>query len=980
MALLLVLVLGALLIADRRIDQMYKNAETMYNHPLRVRSAVGIAHITLVSIHSNMLEAVYVKDKNNLMQLIEKINQNKSLLDDQIQTFQDYFLGPKKDIANLRTEVLNYYSFNNEIIRMLESGNFNLSEYEKKYYLLSKKYLQATEKKLAKIDAFARGKSAKLIKNSELLNKQLDYQYLILAFSMFFLVIGAYVLLLRHIRTPLDLLMNSATRFRDGDYSVRSSFVSKNEFGRLSETFNLLAATIENRIVLLSKRKRLFDVKVSENDLNVFFKDTITTLLEVTESEIAALFLVSHDGKQLTHLHSVGLTSQAINDLQFKSPEGEFAKAISTGHIEFITNIPEDTKLVFMTVSGAYLPREIVTIPIFSMGECIAVISLASIRPYNKLIKDFLNEVHDTLSTRISMILAFRRLQEVMGLLEAQNKELEFQKTELAQQADELHQQNKELEMQKMQLAEASRLKTTFLSNMSHELRTPLNSVIALAGVLHRKLAGRLPDEEHGYLEVIERNGKHLLALINDILDLSRIESGRVEMEISKFRITVPVKEAVQLILPQAEAKGVEIVIEDNNIDIEVESDLAKLRHILLNLIGNAVKFTERGTVQITIKHSGAIVSIAVIDSGIGIEPKHIQYIFDEFRQADTSTSRKFGGTGLGLAIAKKYSEMLGAKISVESTPGIGSTFTLTLPVVYSEVSKLPQSSIEPYCKTPKEEFLQYSEIKNVGKRILLVEDSEPAIIQIEDVLKYAGFDVTVARNGNDAIKMITEKPPDAMILDLMMPEIDGFEVLKKVRAQKISEKLPVLILTAKHITKEEMSFLKGNNISQLLQKGDINRVELLQSVMNMLLKEENSADNRLEKSFENRRKTHGEQVKILVVEDNHDNMLTVKALLQDDYIVVEAENGALAIEVARRESPDLILMDIALPVMDGIQAFLNMKKIPHLQKTPVIALTASAMVQDRETILAHGFNAFIAKPIDRQEFFSVIEGVLYGT
>ncbi len=979
MALLLALVIGALLIADRRIDQMYRNTEILYNHPLRVRSAVSTAHMALVSIHSDMLEAVFFKDMNDLTQLIKKINQNKSLLDDQIQTFQEYYLGPKIDVANLRTDVLIYYSFNNEIIRLVESGNFNLTDYEDHYYLLSKKYLQATEEKLAKIDAFARGKSAELIANSEVINKQLDDQYLILACSMFFLVIGSYVLLLRHIRTPLDILMNSATRFRDGYYSVRSSFVSNNEFGKLSETFNLLAETIENRIVLLSKTKRLSDVKVSENDLNGFFKETITTLLEVTESVIAAIFLVSQSGKQLTHLHSIGLTVQAINDLQCKAPEGEFAKAISTGRIEFVTNIPEDTKFVFMAVSGAYLPREIVTIPIFSMGECIAVISLASIRPYNKLIKDFLNEVHDTINTRISMILAFKKLQEVMVLLEAQNKELEFQKTELAQQANVLHQQNKELEMQKMQLAEASRLKTTFLSNMSHELRTPLNSVIALAGVLHRKLAGRLPEEELSYLEVIERNGKHLLALINDILDLSRIESGRVEMEISKFRITMVVKEAVQLILPQAEAKGVEIVVEDNNTNIEVESDLAKLKHILLNLIGNAVKFTERGTVRITIKHSGAFVYIAVIDSGIGIEPKHIQYIFDEFRQADTSTSRKFGGTGLGLAIAKKYSEMLGAKISVESTPGLGSTFTLTLPVVYSGGLELPQKSGESNFNAPSKQFLQNSEIKNVGKRILLVEDSEPAIIQIEDVLKDAGFDVLVARNGNDAITMISEKLPDAMILDLMMPEIDGFEVLKKVREQKNSEKLPVLILTAKHISKEEMSFLKGNNISQLLQKGDINRVELLQSVMTMLLKEEHSSDNRLEKTFENRRITQGEQVKILVVEDNPDNMLTVKALLQDDYIVIEAENGADAVEVARRESPDLILLDIALPVMDGTQAFLNMKKIPHLQNTPVIALTASAMVQDREIILAHGFNAFIAKPIDRQEFFSVIERVLYG-
>jgi signal transduction histidine kinase/DNA-binding response OmpR family regulator len=570
--------------------------------------------------------------------------------------------------------------------------------------------------------------------------------------------------------------------------------------------------------------------------------------------------------------------------------------------------------------------------------------------------------------------LTYRKLKEFSAQLEYQNRELDAQKTELTLQSTELMAQNTELEMQKKQLDEASRLKTNFLSNMSHELRTPLNSVIALSGVLSRRLASQIPSEEYSYLEVIERNGKHLLALINDILDIARIEAGREEIEVTSFNASNLIAEVVNMIQPQAEQKQIKLLHADSEADLSVVSDAGKCRHILQNLIANAVKFTESGKVEISARQSGNKIEITVTDTGIGIDADHLPHIFDEFRQADSSTSRKFGGTGLGLAIARKFANLLGGTITVTSTPGTGSAFTLLMPLTYSAGNRI----VEPETVDPARYELKQasSDAPHLAsaKTILLVEDSEPAIIQLKDILAEDGYRILVAGDGGEALKIISETVPDAMILDLMMPGVDGFEVLRVIREAERTAHIPVLILTAKHITKEELKYLKRNNVHQLIQKGDVNRAELQHAVGKMVSPVE-SAPAKPERALQ----TIEGAPTILVVEDNPDNMTTVKALLAGDYTVIEAIDGLEGVKMAKQCRPNLILMDIALPGMDGIAAFKLIRDDSHLQHIPVIALTASAMVNDRETILAHGFDAYIPKPINEIQLFRSIKEALYG-
>jgi CheY-like chemotaxis protein len=256
------------------------------------------------------------------------------------------------------------------------------------------------------------------------------------------------------------------------------------------------------------------------------------------------------------------------------------------------------------------------------------------------------------------------------------------------------------------------------------------------------------------------------------------------------------------------------------------------------------------------------------------------------------------------------------------------------------------------------------------------VEDSEPAVIQMTDILSEQGYGVRVARNGHEALAQMEIAPPDAMILDLMMPEMDGFEVLRKIRDSAKLRQLPVLILTAKQVTPEELSLLRGNHIHQLIQKGDVSRAALLAAVARMVAPPlERPASSGLSKV----RRPHRDQPAILVVEDNPDNRQTMRALLEESYAILEADNGRTGVEQARRHLPDLILMDLALPIVDGYAALAEIRQDEALRHIPVVAVTASAMKGNREEILARGFDGYLAKPVDAQLLRNTLQEMLDG-
>ena len=970
--LLFVLLMGV--ISYRQADLLFQQTETMYDHPLQVRRALGTLINDVSGVRIGVRDLILSDNDQFTQDAIQTIELLSVDAEKQFDILKQQYLGMPSDVEETYQNYTLWRIECGKIIDLAISGDRE----EAKRVLLADSvvglYRGDLLASIDKMDQFARNKADTLYQTSADLNKTLNTQIVIITVAVLLLTMLILYALIRSVRNPLNEIKAAVLRFHNGELSARSLYESKNEFGVLSVAINDLAEQVQGNSILNEKTTNLSKIMLGQDDIRKFFQSILGELSEQTGAQMAAVYLLNETTNQFEHFESIGTDENAKQSFAADSFEGEFGAAILSKKMQHIENISEYTQFAFRTVNYTFLPKEIITIPIVTNKHVTAIVSLATVSGFAPQAIELITNMNVAMSARIQGILAYQKLKEYRDALEKQNQELDTQKVELSAQATELTQQNNELEMQKKQLDEASKQKTNFLSNMSHELRTPLNSVIALSGLLNRKLANQIPEEEYSYLEIIERNGKNLLMLINDVLDISRIESGREEIEITEFNANHVIAEVVEMVQAQAKQKNLELIHNLSDKDVKIISDADKYRHIIQNLIGNAVKFTAKGNVIVSAQQIEDSVEIRVTDTGIGIAAEHLPYIFDEFRQADGGTARRFGGTGLGLAIARKYANLLGGTIEVKSIPDEGSEFLLTLPMRYAAENRIiEEENIRKNAYEMKQPLLQSPNLTR-GKTILLVEDNDAAVIQIRDLVDDMGHGVQVARDAGEAFAIIDRQIPDAMILDLMMPGIDGFRVLELLRNAQITAHIPVLILTAKHVTKDELKFLKRNNIHELIQKGDVDRKGLQNAISSMLSPEidENKTPKRKVQPIE------GKPV-VLVVEDNVDNMITIKALLSDDFSVIEAIDGYEGIEKAKEHVPHLILMDIALPGISGIEAYHKIRKMPKLAHVPIIALTASAMDHDREAILSHGFDAFIAKPIIIKDFLNTIGEVLYG-
>jgi signal transduction histidine kinase/CheY-like chemotaxis protein/CHASE3 domain sensor protein len=938
----------------------------LYEHPLTVRRALSDFRADVMAMHLDLKDLCLDESAKNFEPIVRDIDERKNDAFVQLEIMKERYLGPAQDVLQLRRDFQQWGPIREETIRMLRDGKRAQATARVMATGADGFRVNAVLSDFSTISDFARKKAEQFYQDTQKLFATLNLQLLGAAAFILCACLFVAALLLRGIRAPLTDLMSATTQFRQGKRDARASYASGSEFGALALSFNAMADAIGREMQARESSAMLASAMLLEDEAHGFCRELLKALLAHTDSQMGAVYLLNEAKSEFVHFESIGLDEGGRAAFSATGLAGEPGAAVATRRIQHIKDIPADTRFTFAAVSGRMQPRGIVTIPVVAGDDVSAIVSLASLRAYSEPAIQLIDDVWSVLTARMNGVLAFQRIHNLAGRLETQNRELDQQKRELASQASELIEQNAELEVQKREIGEANRQKSAFVSNMSHELRTPLNSVIALSSVLHRRLAGKIPGEEFGYLEVIERNGKNLLELINDILDLSRIEAGREEVRIQKFAISELVAELVPVLEPLAQDKS---LVLQNRVPASLPvlaSDPDKCRHILQNLLGNAIKFTAQGQVDIAAAVVGDTMEISVRDTGIGIAEDKQAIIFHEFRQADESMSRKYGGSGLGLSIARKYARMLGGELTVRSTLGQGATFTLSLPL-----AALSETAAQPGVSRPRRPV--GAAPAGQGKRILLVEDSEPAIVQLTDILKADGYEVEVARGGKAALERLGQTLPDAVVLDLMMPEVDGFQVLRQLRSSPRTTALPVLILTARHVSRDELSFLTGNHIHQLIQKGDVDQAGLLAAVADMVAPAPPEAT-AAPASLARRKRPQARNGKsvILVVEDNLDNLRTMKALLEPHYHVVEAHDGREGVERARYHNPDVILMDIALPGVDGIAALAEIRRDETLRDTPVFAVTASAMTGDREKILAHGFDGYISKPVQY--------GLLMGT
>lgn len=970
---LLVIIFSGL--ANWQAQQLWLKTQDLYEHPLQISRATRDIKSDVLIMHRAMRDIVQEDNPQEVQRATNEFDEAKQRVNESFSFLYERYLGPKDNIDSAYKAFHVWLLITDETRKLKSAGYADSAEKRTERSGVGGKQVTKMLNDIEIVIKFAKNKATEFYSQAQKDKDSISIRTWIAIITIILLTLSIAFYLIRTIRTPLKILLLAANNYSDGDYNTRVDYNSSNEIGIVASSFNRLAESVQNNMIVKEKAIRITSAIIKENDISFFSKRILKSLIEETNSQIAAIYYLNKDKQIYEPYESFGLSKENLLPFSAKVNEGEFGLLLAEKKIVHLTNISNDTLFTFRTVTGTFKPRAIISIPILDGDIITAVISIANLNDYSEAAIQMVNTVYATLTERINGVIAYQKIIEYSLKLDTQNRELESQSKELLLQSDELKEYNIELELQKNQLNDANQLKSSFLSNMSHELRTPLNSVIALSGVLNRRLSEIISEEEKKYLSIIEKNGKHLLSLINDILDISRIEAGYEDTIYTSMSIYDTVQSIVESHEPIVAEKNITL---SNLISKElpmIVSDSSKLHHILQNIIGNAIKFTEKGYVKISAFEDIRHLLISIEDTRIGIGAEQIPFIFDEFRQADDIASKKYSGTGLGLAIAKKYSTMLEGSINVNSKPGVGSVFTLRIPKKPSNEVVVEQETNNLRTRNGNNKFSNGKPL--VTQSILLVEDSEPAIIQMKDILEEAGYSITVARNGREALNIIDTIKFDSMILDLMMPEVDGFEVLRQLRNKENPNLIPILILSAKHISKDELSFLRSNNIYQLIQKGDVNKSELLSCIRNMTQAKDNAKPNPKVQPIV---KINGDgKPKILLIEDNPDNNITVKAVLGDKYDFISSTDGKDGLHNALIHKPNLILLDISLPDLDGYEVFKAIRKESNLEQTPIIAFTAMAMKGDREKLIEYGFDDYISKPIDEQLFHKTINKWLFG-
>jgi CheY-like chemotaxis protein/signal transduction histidine kinase len=1197
---------------------------TLHRHPLTVSNAALRASMGVVKMHRSMKDLTLAQSEREQHDAIVEVREEEQLVYRQLEIINQRILGKEgKDLLIQTREMFaNWKPIRDEVMDLAQQGKSSKAAQITRGKGAA--YVAQLERQMLELTSYARNKADGFMADAELVQDKLQVNAVVFAAGIFIFLVLLALALINSILSSLTSLKKTMQQITSSGELAKAEITGKNEISQMAVHFNGLVRRLEDQFWLRDGLNQFNSQLSQDQSYQELLDKAISFLAHYVDACKGALFIWDQNAQRCQLRATYAYVKRQHLSNRFALGEGIVGQVALEKAPILLSNLADDSMRA-QSGTGSRPVRCIYAVPLLYEDEFLGVVELAWLQDIPGPAKELIDAAVQILATALYASEQAEHIKELyqsaqatntemerkqLALdasneqLAATNEELQAQAEELQAQAAEMMAQTEELERQRSQVEEADRLKSEFLSNMSHELRTPLNSVLALSQLMISQGTGKDQQKEMEFLRVIQRNGRHLLNLINDILDLSKVESGKLELYPTAVDTKILISNVLDTVRPLAREKELELKVRADEAP-SLQGDQGRLEQILLNLLTNAVKFTESGQVELTTRVEGDEIVFKVSDTGIGIDPNELPRIFDQFRQADGSTTRRYEGTGLGLAICQKLAQAMGGSIGADSEPGKGSCFELRLPLkqpdappsqpkparpspaqriarahsqgrrvlVIDDDSKVrnlvrqylqdlgyqvmvaengqqglemarnmepwaitldvlmpemdgwellrrlkdsPQTSSIPvvvisvtddhttaktlgadgYVVKPIDRAQLLRELEQISatrraqrilavdddptvliylenflgergyevetasggeealaklaadapdvlildlmmpgldgftvlekmrqdpaleelpaivltakdlsageqahleqaarrtvikgsmdikrllgevaealrqiaerqsppvhgkKTLLVVEDNEVASMQIKSVLEQNGYGIVLAKDGSEGLRQVDRLAPDGIIMDLMMPEVDGFELLERIRSSPATREIPVLILTAKELTRQDRERLSRNNVHELIQKGNLDQEGLLRLVRGFW--EPISANEKTEQS------PGGKNGGILLVEDNPDNLLAISAILEmHGFRFQVARDGRAAVEQARSLQPGLILMDIQLPVMSGLQAIEQIKSGPATSSIPIIALTARAMKGDREQIMKSGCEDYLGKPID---------------
>ena len=809
----------------------------------------------------------------------------------------------------------------------------------------------------------------------------------------------------RETEKRLAAIESVSKQISGGKYDILIDEKSEELLGETASSLKTMAESLKTSINTLKSNEwlnislaKMNDRMLGEKSLEKLAADILEGLIIKTESVVGSIYLANENRQ----LHLIGSHAMTESDLKkdFRAGEGIIGQSFESQKTIFVNDISEiDTTISY--ASGTTKPKNIIAFPIKRYNFPVGVIELGSVKEYTPLQLQFIEAVAGNIGIAFFGTQSRMRLQELLEETQAQSEELQTQHSELENinaeleaqsqkllaseeelrvQQEELMQSNQELEERtalleeknalieqrnadilhkSAELEQSTKYKSEFLANMSHELRTPLNSILLLS-----KLMSESEDLEPQYVEyaeVMQNSGQGLLTLIDEILDLSKIEAGKMTLEIQDMPLQEITSDMRQLFSPLAKDKNLDlnIEIEPGTTDV-LKTDKLRIEQILKNLLSNAIKFTSEGSITLHVSNdeSKKKFLFRVADTGIGIAKDKVRMVFEAFQQADGSTQRKYGGTGLGLSISRELAKLLGGEITLESTEGKGSTFTLIVPENSEKVSeeiiieqpkiekiipvdtseKQPERFLSPNIPQPVDD--DRDNIQEGDKVILIVEDDTPFAKILLDFARAKNYKGIVAVQGDTGLEMAKHYKPLAILLDIQLPVMDGWQVMEALKSNPETKPIPVHIMSSMKMKQE--SLLRG-------AVDFINKPFALEQ-MQVVFKKLEDALNRSPK-------------KVLIVEENEQHAKALSFFLQSNNINTEiATNVSDSIDSLQNREVDIVILDMGVPDKTAYETLETIKQKEGLENLPIIVFTGKNLSQGEEKRIKQYADSIVVK------------------